>query len=257
MFRKRYNSRAIWGKLNVCRYLKSDKRTRAFVPQTARLTEASLKRMAAAHRSLYIKPDIGSLGIGIHKMTRTGDGYVLRSTRRRSVRKRSFANLTKLYRHLQSKRQKRIVQRAIPLDTVEARPYDIRAMVQRRPGGPWTCTGLFVKVGAADRIVTNYYQGGQIWTIRKLLKRKRLPESAIKSKIRDLSRLSEKVSRILAAKRSGMYEMGIDWAFDKNGKLWILEVNSNHPQFHPLRKLDRTAYNRMRSFARSYGRYDA
>jgi D-alanine-D-alanine ligase-like ATP-grasp enzyme len=48
--------------------------------------------------------------------------------------------------------------------------------------------------------------------------------------------------------------MGIDFAFDRSGRLWILEVNSNHPQFHPLKQVDRPAFNRMMAFARSYGR---
>lgn len=129
-------------------------------------------------------------------------------------------------------------------------------MVQRKPGKPWTCKGFLAKLGAPHKIVTNYHQGGKINTIENLLKLKGLSRSKRRLKIAHLSRKAVVVSRALSKKRTKMYEMGIDFAYDNNQRLWILEVNSNHPQFHPLKKLDRSSYNRMAAYAKSYGRHD-
>ena len=152
-----------------------------------------------------------------------------------------------------------IIQEAVAIDSVGAsdQPYDIRAMVQRKPGGPWTCTGFMVKVGAAGRIVTNYYQGGQIWTLNRLWKEKGYDDASSLPRTETLTAKALEVAQLLSRKKQGMREMGIDFAYDREERLWVLEVNSNHPQFHPLKRIDPSAYRRMMSFAKAYGRYDA
>src|SRR5690606_25262253 len=136
--------------------------------------------------------------------------------------------------------KKMIIQQGISLETVDGRPYDIRSMVQRKPGGRWTSTGMFAKVGKPNKIVTNYYQGGKIVLMNKLYAQTTMTEHEIEERLRLLSETSRKVALFWSRKRKGMYEMGIDFAFDDAGRLWILEVNSRFPQFYPLRRLDRT-----------------
>lgn len=256
MFKKTYASVKVRGKLRVCRYL-SEAGLERNIPHTVSMTESNLTRMAGTYRSLYIKPDVGSLGIGVHKVKRNAGGFELLYTVSRRQLSRRFSKLTALYQHLKAKRLgKMIVQQAIRLDRVNGRPYDLRAMVQRKPGGKWTCTGFMAKVGAPGKIVTNYFQGGRIVTLRSLFKLQRISAAQRRSRTSQLTEKALQVTRALSRKRSGMHEMGIDFAYDRSGRFWILEVNSNHPQFHPLKKLDRKAYDRMRSFAGSYGRFD-
>lgn len=257
MAKKRYKSNRIAGKLRVNNYLKGHWELRRLVPRTVSFSRPNLRSMSRRFRTLYIKPNIGSQGIGVHKLKRLSSGYQLIYIKGKRQKQRRFASIGSAYEHLKAKQPpKFIIQRAIKLDTLNGRPYDIRAMVQRRPGGPWTCTGFAVKVGAKHKIVTNYYQGGKLYTIQKLLKLKGYSEEERNGRIGRLTEQAEAVARFLSSKRSGMHEMGIDFAFDTDRRLWILEVNSNHPQFRPIKKLDRGAYNRMRSFAKSYGRYD-
>jgi len=87
--------------------------------------------------------------------------------------------------------------------------------------------------------------------------RKGLPDVQGKARIRHLTCKALDVVWTLSAKQSGMHEMGVDFAYDRNGRLWVLEVNSYHPQFHPFKKFDRGAYDRMMRYARSYGRKSA
>ncbi|CAH1212604.1 hypothetical protein PAECIP111893_03567 [Paenibacillus plantiphilus] len=256
---RRYNSNNIRGKLRVCKYLAASKGLKQHIPHTVLLTESNLKSMSQMYKSVYIKPDIGSMGIGVYKLNRISDGFELYSTTKRQQHRHHFGSVSAVYRHIKARHKSRmIVQTTIALDRVNDRPYDIRAMVQRRPGGAWTCTGFLVKVGAGpNHIVTNYYQGGTIETIQKHLKKKGFSDSRRESRIQSLSSKAIAVSRALSSRRSGMREMGIDFAYDKNDRLWILEVNSNHPQFHPLKNLDRKAFSRMLSFAKSYGRHNS
>lgn len=258
MYKKKYKSQRIRGKLRVCRYLSSNKKLKGNVPHTVSFTKANLKTMSDQYKSLYIKPDVGCMGIGVYKINRVGDGFELYSTHKRKQVRKPFETISALYQHLKARQsQKMIIQKTISLDQVDGRPYDIRSMVQRKPGGPWVCTGFMAKVGAPKKIVTNYSQGGKIYTLRNVLQKKGLSSSQSRLRIRLLSKKTLEIARTLSRKHTGMHEMGIDFAYDTKQRLRILEVNSNHPQFHPLKKLDPTAYNRMLSFAKSYGRKNA
>ncbi|WP_020615157.1 YheC/YheD family protein [Paenibacillus daejeonensis] len=259
MYTKKYKSRNIRGKLKVCRYLRANPATKRVVPNTKAFTLANLRQMTDRYSAVYIKPDIGSMGIGIFKLTSTGTGYTLYSTSKRKQSVVHFSTRQAVYKHINKKKGtgKLIIQKAILLDTVDGKPYDIRAMVQRKPGKSWVCTGYLVKVGKPDRIVTNYYQGGKIFTLAKWMGKKGWKGSLAHAREQELSQTALTISKTLSKRRSGMHEMGIDFAYDQQERLWVLEVNSNHPQFYPLRKLDRAAFQKMKDYARSYGRNDA
>ncbi|GKU80376.1 YheC/YheD family protein [Paenibacillus sp. L3-i20] len=258
MAKKNYASRTIRGKLRVCNYLLGDSRVGKYVPRTVSFTQTNLKMMTNKFTSLYVKPDVGSLGIGICKINRINDSYLLQEVVGKRQVSRRYNRIASLYERLnRGKHNRLIIQQGVRLDKVNNRSYDIRVMVQRKPGGTWTCTGYMVKVGAANKIVTNYYQGGSIYTLNKLHKQLHLSHEDRERRRKKLTKAALKVAKVLSNQKEGMHEMGIDFAYDTEQRLWILEVNSNHPQFHPLKQLDRKAYNKMKQFAASYGRYDA
>ncbi|MHA7965741.1 YheC/YheD family protein [Paenibacillus sp. CAU 1782] len=256
---KRYASTTIRGKQKVCRYMGGDSKVRSLVPHTLSFSRENLFSMIEKYPVLYIKPDIGSLGIGIFRLKRgSSGGYRLKEIAGKTQKSRRFKQLSGAYEAIESARKGRlIIQQGIPLAKVGGRAYDIRAMVQRKPGGPWVCTGFMVKIGGPGKIVTNYYQGGKITTLRSLHDQLGLTTEAGASRKAKLTSMALDIARCLSKRRSGMSEMGIDFAYDSGGKLWVLEVNSNHPQFHPIRSIDPDAYQKMKSFAASYGRFSA
>lgn len=255
---KNYKSNNIRGKLKVCRYLSANPNLKSLVPHSKSFTRENLNTMSEKYNNLYIKPDVGSMGIGIYKLIRNKSGYDLLSVDKRKQSRTKFKTLSGVYKHIRAKsQQKLLIQQAITLDRVKGRPYDIRVMVQRKPKGSWVCTGFLVKLGRNNKIVNNYYQGGHIITINTLLKDKGLSPAKRKTKMNMLTDKGLKVARALSNKRSGMHEMGIDFAISHKQNLYVLEVNSNHPQFHPLKKIDPKAYNRMLHYAKSYGRRSA
>lgn len=256
---KGYASAAIRGKLKVCKYMRSDSKVSAFVPHTVYFSQENMATMSRRHPVLYIKPDIGSLGVGIFRFKRTKGGtYRLKETVGRTQKSRTFSSISDVYHAINASRKgKLIVQQGISLDTVRGRAYDIRAMVQRKPGGSWTCTGFLVKIAGRGKIVTNYYQGGTICSLRSLHDQLGLSEEASAERKRRLTNAALDIAACLSRRKSGMRELGIDFAYDGSGRLWVLEVNSNHPQFHPLKKIDPSAYGKMKSFAAAYGRHSA
>ncbi|WP_219837417.1 YheC/YheD family protein [Paenibacillus sp. R14(2021)] len=258
MSKKSYNSSTIRGKNRVCGMLSSNSELKSFVPRTMKLSLANLSSMLTACDSVYIKPNIGSLGIGVCKAARTKKGYMLYVTKYRKQTQTRYASLEKLYRHVRSvSKGKMIVQQTVALAKVNGRPYDLRIMVQRKPRGSWTVTVRFARIAKIGKIVTNYSQGGRIWTVPHLHRARGLSASGSAAIDGRLKRTALRTAKWLSSKKAGMHEMGIDFAFDSKGKLWILEVNSNHPQFHPLKVIDPPTYRLGMSFARTYGRYSA
>lgn len=256
---KTYNSRSLWGKLRVSRMLLKNSATASMAPAAAPFTLKRLKNMTARFSRLYIKPDIGSLGVGIHRLRQSAGGsYELVSTVSRSQTTRYFSTIDSVYYHLKNVQSsgKLFIQQGILLDRFDGKPYDLRVMVQRRPGGSWTCTGMFAKVASPSKIVTNVHQGAKLYMLSRLLELQGLSPSSVQSKISWMESRALAVSRSLSKQYSGMHEMGIDFAIDRSGKLWVIEVNTNHPQFGPIKRLNRTVYNRMLNYARSYGRFD-
>ena len=248
---KNYNSKRITGKLKVSNYLNKSEKLRYYSPTTKSFNESNLRKMFSLFPMVYVKPNVGSQGKGVVRVERVFNGYQLKTTKMTKV----FKNTHTLANYFSSTYDRPlIVQQGIHLEKLKGKPYDIRAMVQRKPGGEWTVTGIFAKLGKANKIVTNYFQGGQLVTMDKLYNESVIDSEIKTERIELIEEISIEVANHLSKFQANMYEMGIDFAFDERGDLWILEVNSRQPQFYPLKWIDRNMYNRILSFAKSYGR---
>ncbi|RKD25986.1 hypothetical protein BEP19_03410 [Ammoniphilus oxalaticus] len=254
---KNYDSKRIKGKLRVYEYLRSNKGLQSYLPYTVGFSEKALIRTTSQYRLLYVKPNQGTHGKGVMQLKRGRDSNKI--TVRSTSSKKTFSNSSKLYAYLKKEASSRrmLIQKGIELEKTNGNPYYIRAMVQRKPSGKWVCTGMFTKVAPPKKIVTNYYQGGKIVLLNRVFQQLNLTNKQKKARLRLLSRVSLQVANTLSARQRGMYEMGIDFAFDRMGRLWIIEVNTRRPQFYPLKRICPTMYKKMLSYAKSYGRKSA
>ncbi|GLX65836.1 YheC/YheD family protein [Paenibacillus glycanilyticus] len=259
MYDKKYNSKSIYGKLKVCKYLNEHDTLKQLVPHTVSFSRDNMEMMLDSHSSLYVKPDSGSLGMGIFKVKKLdGSGYTVKHIVKKKQLSSHKDSASQVYDYIKKKSDKKlIIQKGIALDKVNGRAYDIRVMVQRKPGGEWTVNCFSVKAAARNKIVTNYYQGGKLYTMEQLGKKQGKSAATTAKRKADMKSKSLKIAKHLSSKRKGMHELGIDFAYDQDQKLWVIEVNSNHPQFYPMKWLNPKAYKKMKQFARSYGRTDA
>ncbi|RXT05647.1 YheC/YheD family protein [Ammoniphilus sp. CFH 90114] len=250
---KKFSSRSkrIRGKFKVYGYLMEQGMIRPHLPFTRPFTKDNLEQTLLRYTTVYIKPDFGKEGKGVYRVVKNGPEFILKYQSRTKV----FTDSHSLYQFVNRRSSSRlIIQQGIELERFNNKPYDVRAMLQRKPKGEWVCTGWFARVGSPGKIVTNLAQGGKVYSVNKLFQSKGLPPHEQSRRFDYIQRLSLEVARCLSAKRSGMHQIGIDWVFDQTGKLWILEVNSTWPVIYPVKKIDQTMYRRMLFFARSYGR---
>ncbi|TCZ75410.1 hypothetical protein E0485_17575 [Paenibacillus albiflavus] len=249
---KKYRSTHITGKLTVHHYLLSSSSIKHYLPHTIPFSKANLERMISRYKMLYIKPNAGSQGIGIYQLVRDNKRYTLKST---SKINKSFASLQQLYDYIKPRlRKKYIIQQGIYLEKVNGNTYDLRTMIQRKPKKAWAVTGTFAKIARPNMIVNNYYQGSRVAMMNQLFDRLNLDAAQSNARMAQIHKVSHKIAEQLSKKKSGLYELGIDYAYDHHGHLWVLEVNSRHPQIYLLKKIAPDMYNRMLKYAKSIGR---
>jgi len=248
----RSRSKPIRGKLKVYRYLQEDGKLSRYLPLTLACTESNLKQLQSIFSIVYIKPDRGSQGKGIYRLSKRGKKFILESGKKTIY----FSTLSSVTHYLAKEQpQKMLAQQGIHLEKVQGRPYDIRAMVQRKPGGKWVCTGIIAKIGAPNKVVTNYSQGGKLSLMNKLFSNLRLSKKEQEIRMNEIEQISLDVAKVLSSKKEHMYQMGIDIAYDQVGKPWIIEVNTLWPALYPIKKVDSSMYQRMLRIAKTYGRY--
>ncbi len=108
----------------------------------------------------------GSLGRGILRAERAGRHYRIVHNPRRGfssplVRARvSRSQLNALFQNLY-RDEPVLVQEAVGALRVHGRPADIRALVQKDPGGAWRLTGAAGRVAAPGGVTTHTVRGGQ------------------------------------------------------------------------------------------------
>ncbi|WP_128656903.1 YheC/YheD family protein [Paenibacillus sp. 598K] len=247
-----YQSKSVKSKWVKTKWLLNKKSLGKYVPHTLLFNLGNLDRMLSKHSTVYFKPTGGSGGFHIHRIKKWGQGYQVQH----NAKYNHCLTLKELYDHLYqfSRGRSYLLQKGIQLATVNDRPFDIRVMVQKSNDGLWRSTALFTKIGLPGKVATNYNQGGEIGYLRHTLEKANFSKSMILRKERELTKLGIAVGRIFNKHSSGFRELGLDVALDKKGKAWILEVNTR-PQFYPLKQMkDKSMYQRIISYAKTYGR---
>ena len=152
--------KAIYSKLIKTRVTLRNAKLRQHVPITHPFHRNRLSDMLARYGMLYVKPDKGSLGIGVIRVEKRGDAYRYQS----GVQVYRFPTFEKLYQSLRRRigTKRYLIQKGIYMLSLKGNPFDFRVMIQRNLSGRWECTGTAARVAHPQKAVTNGSQGGTI-----------------------------------------------------------------------------------------------
>ncbi|MBN2982405.1 YheC/YheD family protein [Cohnella algarum] len=248
----KYKSTSIKSKWTKTKWLLRSESLRKYVPHTQLFSRSALSGMLAQYSTVYFKPTGGTGGFNIVRITKKENGYQIQH----NAKKNRFPTFDALYEHLKKRTggSSYLLQKGIKLAVTEGRPFDIRVMVQKTNGGDWKSTALFTKIGRKGKVATNYNQGGKIGFFQPTLSGAGYGQASIEHKENELKRLGESVGRLFDGHLTGFRELGLDVALDREGRAWILEVNTR-PQFYPLKDMkDKRLYRKIISYAKQYGR---
>lgn len=225
------------------------------MPPTSVLSRSTLKKFINLYPSVYIKGKNEHTGFGIIKAWKTKDGYRYVKVKGEPE---SANTLEELYEKVKDGRKSRsvLVQKAIDLAEIEGRPFSVRVMLMRDGRKNWRYAGMLAKVAGDDSVVTNVRRGGgYAATIEQALsKALGYNRKKIESMKKRLIGLSYQLIRYAASKYK-TYETGLDIGIDKQGRIWIIEVNLAYPSYGLFNRLeDKTYYRKIKSLAEEYKR---
>jgi glutathione synthase/RimK-type ligase-like ATP-grasp enzyme len=224
-----YLGNGLKSKWEMLGFLRRDPKLRPYLPKTERLgqpdqTLAWLKRS----RQVFLKPEAGSQGKGTLMAERTDTGFRVQARDYENNQvEHSFPHELSFIRWLRSFTGKRryLIQQYLELTAESGEAWDIRALVQKNNTGRWELAGLAVRLGGQGSITSNIHGGGEPLEAEVFLKSRFGPNKAAEI-MRTLQFLIGRIPPVLEASNGRMAELGLDLGVDRNGRVWIIEVNT-------------------------------
>jgi glutathione synthase/RimK-type ligase-like ATP-grasp enzyme len=231
------------------KFMKRYDEIKYYLPDMQKLSRSSFYDFLEKYEDIIVKPNDGRRGSGVYRITALGD-----KTYRvhKENKQKKIHGMEHTYDYLKEKigSRKYIVQRRVPLATVDGRPMDVRIIVQRKKySDTWKLTGKAVKVAGEGYIVTNISRSsGVILPVKKGIQKSSLKDHSYRTLLADIEKIA-----IRSAKRlSGLYPhhriFGFDMGLDRDGRVRIIEVN-RFPMMSHFRKLkDKDMYERIKRY---------
>ncbi|CAI6021852.1 Endospore coat-associated protein YheD [Paenibacillus sp. JJ-100] len=236
-FREKYGhllflNRPLRNKWTIHQTLSEKAAFRQHLPETVLYQDMSdVNRMLKASPLVYLKPINGTGGRGILRVERSNKeaSTVLvqgRDQKRRIItpRKVHLSRLGSLLQHWNMK-DKYLVQKGIQLQLPNGRVHDYRMLVQKNGEGVWELTGCAGRMGAEKSVTSNLHGGGQAVAMQRLMQQW-IPEEELREEvIATAEKFGINVATFLEDTYGDLCELALDLAIDKNGHIYLLEVN--------------------------------
>ncbi|MDQ6422352.1 YheC/YheD family protein [Paenibacillus sp. LHD-117] len=235
-FRSRYNhltflNRPLRNKWQIHTLLSKDVRFSTYLPKTRYIGSVDdIREMLRSFPLLYLKPINGTGGRGILRIERLQGGMLHvqgRDQDRRIVppQRMSSDKLSGYLAHWNLKDVRYIVQQGIQLKLKNGCVHDYRMLVQKNGEGRWQVTGCAGRVGAPGSITANLHGGGRAAKMDQLLEQW-IGDAAKREAIKEeVAEFGASLAAYLELCCGALCELAIDLAIDKNGRIWLIEVN--------------------------------
>ncbi|WP_316571191.1 YheC/YheD family protein [Neobacillus sp. YIM B06451] len=217
-----------FNKLDIFERLKDSQDAQKYLPETHLFTSiAETRRLLDKHGSIYLKPIHGTLGLGIRQVIAEFPGSTCYCRFRDQNGKNKllkFSSLHALTSKMFGKRglKNLLIQQRILLLKVDGRPVDFRVHTNKDGKGKWQVTAIAGKQAGFGSITTHVRNGGDVHTLKELFGEKGATEYE-----RKLTRAALELSEILEERLDGITaEFGFDFGIDRDGIVWLFEVNS-------------------------------
>lgn len=249
---KLFNGIVVRNKEAVHRLLWKNEKLQSYLPYTITFTRAAFVDMLAKYRVLYVKPVVGSVGIGVARIERDGERYHFISSKFRKVLTKPEL-IAETVRWVKGRRF--IIQEAIALAKYQGQTFDLRVSVQKGESRQWDVSGMVCKVANSRNKLSNLSRGGHAAPIDEVFATLFTKEQAeqVKERIRDaaiaIAKQYERHFRSLA-------DLGMDMGVDLQGNPYLIEVNVRDQRysFFKAGELDmfKRTYHTPMAYARTF-----
>lgn len=224
-----YLNRPLANKWHMHQVLSKHAQIRTHLPMTRMIRNYSdVLAMLDRKRCVYLKPINGTGGRGILQITRINGSFTLRGRdrSRRIVPKQTVAK-AKLIERIKrwTHNQRFLVQEGLNIVLSNGRVHDYRMLIQKGRNGEWEYTGCAGRIGAKHSITSNLHGGGKAVAMDRLMKQWIPDERRAQSIQQQMKRLAFQVVTEVERRFGKLCEMALDLAVDKNGQIWLIELN--------------------------------
>ncbi|GFN30476.1 YheC/YheD family endospore coat-associated protein [Paenibacillus xylaniclasticus] len=247
-----------YGLGNKCRIQKHLKASDYLKPYLLPTVQARSSSQFAAflhkHGSVMLKPINGWGGRGIIRFTDNNNRTYKVQTNGKAALNLSYAGMiTYVKGILQQGRY--VMQKWIDIRSKEGQVFDIRALMQKNGEGKWQLSGMAIREGKNDSITSNIKSGGHAHEVQAYLE-KQFGEDSSKALASSIVEVAEYIPPYIEKSyKSRLFELGIDLAVDRSGKLWLIEINIKPGKSIMRRVYGRKAWERCLQHPFEYARY--
>jgi glutathione synthase/RimK-type ligase-like ATP-grasp enzyme len=204
-----------------------------YLPSTIPISDISnIQKEWNHYKKMVLKPINGAGGIGILLIEKDDRKISVKTYNQGKYIHKFFEDERKFYAWLEpvSSMTGYLLQPFLPLMNEKQEPFDIRIFIQKGSDGSWSERGRGVRIGEREGFLSNINCGGHIESY-DAWKTDFSPfqRDYIEAEIQEII---ESLPHILEDNFLPLFELGIDIGLEKNGSLWILDINSK-----PGRKL--------------------
>lgn len=248
------------GKWHVYQMLRKNKLLRPFIPQTQLFNnQTEWEPLLNRHQAIFLKPVAGSQGRGVLKVKCHGDEINVQGRDRDNhIFSKKFSDflscLDWIKQHIGSRTY--VVQPYLELNTKEHFPFDLRILIQKDEKGIWRESGQAIRIGNAHGLTSNLHGGGTARSVPDFLQQ-HYSEQQIKKLQDNIALISRHIPIDLEKQHGPMLELGIDLGIDRQGRVWLLEVNSKPGRKSFLLSADNNALQNAISAPVKYCRFVA
>lgn len=198
-----------------------------YLPETVLYTHPLiLANFLEKYPVAYLKDSGGKLGRNILKVQQANQERYIITHQKRGKSYSDKLNLQGLHNRVINGKlagKTVLIQQGIELAGVGERPFDIRLLAQKNGFGKWQVVDKSIRLGVPGSIVTNISSGGEAKKFAEVIPAVFPLWAATIEK--EVDALALNVCRRLEEKFGTLCELGVDIAIDKQGQLWLIEVN--------------------------------
>ncbi|MDG0872721.1 YheC/YheD family protein [Paenibacillus thiaminolyticus] len=242
----------------------ADERTARWLPTTMLYSERNLRSMLANYPLIYAKPSNGTGGMGVVRIQAKQGRYEVWGRKRsfglRNVRLRHQGEVVRWLAHWTRSQRIRngsfVLQQGIDTELLPERTADARVLHQKNGEGEWVTTGMAIRVGTPRSPNSNLagQRGSAALPFLPFMEKHFGLEQA-KAIEEECRCVAQRLTEVIEDKIGSLFELGIDLAVDKAGKIWLLEVNPK-PSRDLFRKIgDKEAYRNALTYPIAYAMY--
>jgi YheC/D like ATP-grasp len=219
------------------------------IPETRLFAKDSLASMLTDYPLLYIKSIATWGGEDISTVQKNGSFFEWTIQGKEAI---IFKDFEETYNQIDQFYHDKttIIQRGIPAIHYDGRPFDIRSHLYKEIDGcSWTYAGDLIRIGGEGSLVSNIgISNGSVKPTDELIALL-FPEQNHHFSKDILKTVSLEICEMLDQYHF-FTEVGLDFALDQNGNLWIIEVNTDDLKGGPDLELfsllpDQSVYERI------------